>query len=87
MNRLKTIAIWISIILQFTNLHNSHVILHALNTTSLHQHYKDINHDHNIQMFHISCFLKTRIHFASIDVRKFLICQSIHIFQSMTIMN
>jgi hypothetical protein len=72
MNRLNTIAIWISLIIQFKNLHNSHVILQALNTTSLHQHYIDINHDHNIQMFHILCFLKTRIHFASIDVHKFL---------------
>jgi len=72
MNRLKTILIWISLIFQLKNLYNSHVILQTLNTTSLHQHYKDINHDYNIQMSHILCFLKTRVHSASIDVHKFL---------------
>ncbi len=47
MNRLKTIATWIPLILQIKNLHNSHVIIQTLNTTSLCQHYEDINHDHN----------------------------------------
>jgi hypothetical protein len=57
MNRLKTIETWIPLIPQLKNLHNFHVIIQALNTTSLHQHYKDINHDHNFQMFHILCFI------------------------------
>jgi hypothetical protein len=35
MNRLKTIATWIPLISQLKNLHNSHVIIQALNTTSL----------------------------------------------------
>jgi hypothetical protein len=43
-----------------------------LNTTSLHQHYKNINHDHNLQMFHILCFMETKIHHASTDVHKFV---------------
>jgi len=43
-----------------------------LNTTYLHQHYEDINHDHNLQMFHILCFIKIIIHHASIDVHKFI---------------
>ncbi len=43
-----------------------------MNTTSLCQHYKDINHDHNLQMFHILCFIETKIHHASIDVPKFI---------------
>jgi hypothetical protein len=43
-----------------------------LNTTSLHQHYKDINHDHNLQMSYILCFIKSKIHHASIDVHKFI---------------
>ncbi len=43
-----------------------------MNTTSLHQHYKDINHDHNFQMSHILCLIETRIHHASIDVHKFI---------------
>jgi len=53
MNRLRTFVTWIPLILQLKNLHNSHVITQALNTTSLCQHYEDINHDHNFQMFHI----------------------------------
>jgi hypothetical protein len=72
MNRLKTIATWIPLIFQLKNLHNSHVIIRALNTTSLHQHYKDINHDHNLQMFHILCLIETKIHYASTDVHKFI---------------
>jgi len=43
-----------------------------LNITSLHQHYEDINHDHNLQMFRTLCFIKTRIHHASTDVHKFI---------------
>ncbi len=43
-----------------------------MNTTYLHQHYEDINHDHNLQMSHILCFIKTIIHHASIDVHKFI---------------
>jgi hypothetical protein len=43
-----------------------------LNTTSLYQHYQDINYDHNIQILHILSFIKTRIHLASIDVHKFI---------------
>jgi hypothetical protein len=72
MNRLKTIATWIPLILQLENLHNFHVIIQALNTTSLCQHYENINHDHNLQMFHILCHIE--IH------------QIIHIFQSMMVM-
>jgi hypothetical protein len=36
MNKLKTIATWIPLISQLKNLHNSHVIIQTLNTTSLH---------------------------------------------------
>ncbi len=72
MNRLKTITTWIPLILQLKNLHNSHVIIEVLNTTSLCQHYENINHDHNLQMSHILCLVKTRIHYASTDVHKFI---------------
>jgi hypothetical protein len=72
MNRLKTIITWILLIFQFKNLHNFHVIIQALNTTSLHQHYKNINHDHNLQMSHILCLIETRIHPASKYVYKFI---------------
>jgi len=43
-----------------------------LNTTYLHQHYEDINHENNLQMSHILCFIETIIHYASIDVHKFI---------------
>jgi hypothetical protein len=72
MNRLKTIANWIPLIPQFTNLHNSHVIIQVLNTTSLCQCYEIINHDHNLQMSHSLCLIKTKIHHSSIDVHKFI---------------
>jgi hypothetical protein len=36
------------------------------------QHYENINHDYNLQMFHILCLIETKIHHASIDVHKFI---------------
>ncbi len=72
MNKLKTIATWMPLIPSFKNLYDFHVIMKALNTTSLRHHYKNINHDHNLQMFHILCFIETKIHHASIDVHKFI---------------
>jgi endonuclease/exonuclease/phosphatase family metal-dependent hydrolase len=72
MNRLKAICNLDTINSSIKNLYNSHVIIKALNTTSLCQHYEDINHDHNLQMFHILCLIKTRIHHASTNVHKFI---------------
>ncbi len=72
MNRLKTNATSILLIHQLKKLHNSHVITQALNTTSLCHHYKDINHDHNLQMFHTLCFIWSKLHHASIDVHKYI---------------
>jgi len=72
MNRLKTIATWILLNFQFKNLHNFHVIIQALNTTSLCQHFEDINHDHDLQMSNIFCLIKIRIHHASTNVHKFI---------------
>jgi hypothetical protein len=43
-----------------------------MNTIFVRQHYEDINHDYNLQMFHILCVIKTRIHHASIVVHKFI---------------
>ncbi len=40
--------------------------------TTLHQHYENINHDHNLQMLYTLCFIETKIHYASIDVHKFI---------------
>ncbi len=61
MNRLKTIVTWRPLIPQFKNLHNSHVIIQALNITSLCQHYEDINHEHNLQMFYILSYRNKNI--------------------------
>ncbi len=52
--------------------HNSHVIIEALNILYLCQHYKDINDDHNLQMFHILCLIRSKIHHASTYVHKFI---------------
>jgi hypothetical protein len=62
---------WIPLIPQFKNLHNFHVIIQTLNTTYLCQHYENINHDHNHQMYHIFCLIETKIHRAS-NVYKFI---------------
>ncbi len=43
-----------------------------MNTTLLHQHYENINRDHNLQMFHILCLIETRIHHASTYVHNFI---------------
>jgi hypothetical protein len=43
-----------------------------LNTTYLRQHYENMNHHHNLQLFHILCFIETIIHHASVDVHKFI---------------
>jgi hypothetical protein len=72
MNKLKTTMIWIPLIPPFKNLYDFHVIMQALNTTSLHQHYEDINHDHNLQMSQLLCLIETKIHHASINVHKFI---------------
>jgi len=72
MNRLKTIATQIPLIHQFKNLHNSHVIIQALNSTLLHSHYKGINHYHNLQMFHIFCFIWSKLHHASTYAHKYI---------------
>jgi hypothetical protein len=71
-NRLKKFTTWIPLNPQFNNLHNSHLIIQALNTIYLHQYNKDIHHDHNLQMFHILYLIKTKIHHALIDVPKFI---------------
>ncbi len=72
MKRLKANVTWIPFIPQSKNLHHFHVIIQASNTTSLCQHYEDINHDHNLQMFHIWCPIETRIQHTSTNVHKFV---------------
>jgi hypothetical protein len=34
--------------------------------------FKNIKHDHNLQMSHILCVIKTKLHNASIDMHKFI---------------
>jgi hypothetical protein len=52
MKKIKVMMTWIPFISQFKNLHH-YVIIQPFNMTSLCQHYKDINNDHNFQMSHI----------------------------------
>ncbi len=70
-NRLKIITICIPLIPHLKNLYNLHNI-QALNIIFLCQHYEDINHDHNLQMSHILCFIETKIHYAPTNVHKFI---------------
>ncbi len=51
--------------------YHSHVIIQALYTNSLQQHYQDINHDHNLQISHVLCILETKIQ-SSNDVQNFI---------------
>jgi hypothetical protein len=71
MNRLKTFANWTTFVPQLQNFYHLHVIIQALNTNSLWQHYRDINHDHNLQVSHVLCILQTRIQ-SSNDVQNFI---------------
>ncbi len=71
MNRLKTIATWKPLIPQLKNLHYFYVIIQALSTSCLCQHYEDINHDHNFQMFPI-LFYKNKKYHSSTNVHKFI---------------
>jgi hypothetical protein len=61
MNKLKTFANWTTFVPQLKKLYHSHVIIQALNTIFLRQHYQDVNHDHNLQVSHVLCILETRI--------------------------
>jgi hypothetical protein len=69
MKRFKK-TILISFIFQLKNIHHTHVIIQTLNTFFLHQHYE--NYDHNLQMFHILCFIETKIHHTSIGMHEFI---------------
>ncbi len=48
-----------------------HVIIQTLNTTSLHQHYEDINHYHKFQFF-IFVFIEKYIFHVAINVHQFI---------------
>jgi hypothetical protein len=71
MKKMKT-KTWIPLILHLENLYHFCVIIKASNATFLHQHFKNIKHDHNFQMSYILCFIETKIHLALIDVHKFI---------------
>jgi hypothetical protein len=71
MNRLKTFANWTTFVLWLKFFYHSHVIIQALHTNSLGQHYQDINHDHNLQVSHVLCILETKIQ-SSNDVQNFI---------------
>jgi len=50
--------------------YHSHVIMKALNTNYLWQHYQD-NNDHNLQVSHIPCILETKIQSSNV-IQKFI---------------
>ncbi len=66
-DRLKKIATYIPLIPQLKNLYNFHVIIQTSNTTSLHQHYKDIKHDHDLQMSDMG---KSMVKWLTFDILK-----------------
>jgi hypothetical protein len=57
------------LIFQSKNLHSFHVIIQALNKTSLCQHFEDINYDHDLQMSKFF-LIKTKIHHTSTNMHK-----------------
>ncbi len=61
MKRLTTFANWELLVPRLTKYHYSHIIIQNLNINSLHIHYQNFQHDHNLQTFHILCLQKTRI--------------------------
>jgi hypothetical protein len=71
MNILIFFANWTTFVPKLNFYYYSHVIIQALNTNSLKQHYQDINHDPNLQVSRVLCILETRIQ-SSIDVHNFI---------------
>jgi len=60
MKRLKTFANWTPFVPWLEFFYDSHVIIQALNTNSLQQHYQDIDHNHNLRVSCILCILKNK---------------------------
>jgi hypothetical protein len=61
MKRLTTFANWELLVPRLTKYHHSHIIIQNLNINSLHIHYQNFQHEHNLQTSHILCLQKTRI--------------------------
>ncbi len=61
MKRLTTFANWELLVPRLTKYHHSHIIIQNLDINSLHIHYQNFQHDHNLQRSHILCLQKTRI--------------------------
>jgi hypothetical protein len=60
MKRLKTFANRTPFVPWLNFFYHSHVIIQALNTNSLEQHYQDIDHNHNLQVSCILCILTNK---------------------------
>jgi len=71
MKKMKTTT-WIPLILHLENLCHFRVVIQALNINFLQQHFKNIKHDHNFQMSHILCLIKTKMCHASTNVHKII---------------
>ncbi len=61
MKRLTTFANWELLVPRLTKYHLSHIIIQNLNINSLHIHYQNFQHHHNLQTSHILCLQRTRI--------------------------
>ncbi len=59
--RLTTFANWELLVPRLTKYRHSHIIIQNLNINSLHIHYQNFQHDHNLQTSHILCLQKQRI--------------------------
>jgi hypothetical protein len=84
MKILKTNLPWIDLFFDLKN--KSHIIIYVLEYNFFTQHYENINHDHNTQMFDTLRIIKTRLHNASTDVHNFINSSKYSYIQSMTIM-
>jgi hypothetical protein len=72
MVRLTTTALWKPCIPNFKKFQTSHIIIQALNTNSLRQHFEDILNDHALQSSYILCLIETRIQSTSSEICNFI---------------
>jgi hypothetical protein len=61
MKKLTTFANWELLVPRLKTYNLSHVIIQSRNINSLHKHYQDLQHDHNLQTSHTLCLQETKI--------------------------
>jgi hypothetical protein len=85
LNNQKNTGTWIPLVPRLKDLQRSHVIIPMWK--SLQSQFKDIQHDHNLQMFHILCLMQTKVHQSSIDIDKYKNITKFHTSQLMIVMD